>query len=329
MSDRTPPASLPLALVVGALEGGHWLEEVLAPRGFAVLQTEGGRQGAVRARGTNPDVIFVDAVLPDMSGLELCRTLREDPRIASSTPILVTTPHTPTSEQRVAALRAGAWECVGRSIAAEELALKIGAYMRAKLDADRARAEGLLDPATGLYNRQGMARRARELGSHAFRQHGALACVAFAVDLEPGAAGTGDAAAAALLKSVQTLKATGRLSDVLGRLGPTEFAVLAPATDAKGALRLAERMVSAIQQSVGVGGTRLPVLQIRVGYDAVGNVGYAPLEAVDLMVRASTALRRGAPVSGASWIRRYEPGATPGAGSPLAHSPPQQPPATA
>src|SRR3989449_2369729 len=42
---------------------------------------------------------------------------------------------------------------------------KIGAYVRAKLDADRARAEGLLDPMTGLYNRQGLARRARELGS--------------------------------------------------------------------------------------------------------------------------------------------------------------------
>jgi diguanylate cyclase (GGDEF)-like protein len=326
MSDEMPLAGLPLALVVGALEGkGHWLEEILGPRGFAVLQTGGGRQGLLRARGTNPDVIFVDAVLPDMSGLELCRTLRDDSRIAGSTPILVTTPHTPTTEQRVAALRAGAWECVGRGIAPDELALKLRAYMRAKLDADRARAEGLLDAATGLYNRQGMARRARELGSHAFRQHAALACVAFAVDLEPGAAGAGDAAAAALLKSVQTLKTTGRLSDVLGRLGPTEFAVLAPATDGKGAVRLAERMVSAIQQAVGAGGSRLPVLQVRVGYDAVGNVGYAPLEAVDLMVRASTALRRGTPMSGASWIRRYDPGASPTATPPPSPPPPPSP----
>src|SRR3989454_134917 len=71
---------------------------------------------------------------------------------------------------------------------ADEILLKVQAYVRAKLDADRARAEGLLDPLSGLYNPQGLARRARELGSHAFREHGALACVAVALDLEQGEA---------------------------------------------------------------------------------------------------------------------------------------------
>src|SRR5881409_763312 len=85
---------------------------------------------------------------------------------------------------------AGAWECIAPPHDADEILLKIGAYVHAKLDADRARSEGLLDSATRLYNRQGLARRARELGAQAYRDHGALACVVFALDIDPSGPGT-------------------------------------------------------------------------------------------------------------------------------------------
>jgi diguanylate cyclase (GGDEF)-like protein len=309
MTDSGPSAGLPLALVAGEQNGSAgWIEEVLGANGFAVLRTPDGRHALARARTTNPDVIFIEAVLSDMSGLELCRALREDPRVSNSTPMLVTTPHDPTREQRIEALRAGAWECIGRSTDPGELIPKLHAYMRAKLDADRARAEGLLDPATGLYNRQGLARRIQELGSHAFREHGALACIVLALDLEPDTAATGDVAAAAILKSVQALKTAGRLSDVLGRLGPTEFAVIAPSTQPAGALRLAERMVQAVRETTSVAGQHLPVRDVRVGYEAVTNISYAPIQPLDVLVRASAALRRGTAVGGSSWIRRYDEG---------------------
>ncbi len=317
MTTSGPSAGLPLALVAGEDEGSAGrIEELLSANGFAVLRAPNGQHALARARTTNPDVIFLEAVLSDMSGLELCRTLLGDPRVSRSTPMLITTPHDPTREQRIEALRAGAWECVGRSTDNGELILKLHAFMRAKLDADRSRAEGLIDPATGLYNRQGMARRVQELGSFAFREHGSLACVVLALDLEPDAAAAGDTAAAAILKSVQALKSNGRLSDVLGRLGPTEFAVIAPSTDPAGALRLAERMVRAIRESSTAGGQSLPVRQVRVGYEAVSNVGYAPIQPVDLLVRASAALRRGTAEGGRSWIRRYDDGIGPSASGP-------------
>src|SRR5439155_932153 len=101
-------------------------------------------------------------------------------------------------------------------------------------DRDRARSEGLLDPLSGLYNRQGLARRARELGSQAFREHGALACVAVALDLEQDSAGLAaeETDGAAVVRCVNALKSSPRLSDIVGRLSATEFAVLAPDTDA-------------------------------------------------------------------------------------------------
>jgi DNA-binding response OmpR family regulator len=294
MTEPTRPAGPTLVLVAGEREGtARWLEEVLAPHGFAVFQAVNGRHALARAHGTQPDAIFIDAVLPDMSGLELCRLLREDPRITPATPLLVTTPHVPTRDQRLAALRAGAWDCIGRATDPEELVLKLQASMRAKLDADRARAEGLVDPGSGLYNRQGVARRAVELGSQAFRQRSALACVVFAIDFEPTVA-AGEAAAAAIVRCVQVLKAT-------------EFAVLAPATDWVGATKLAQRLVSALEAPTVRGGAAA-TLRVRAGLEAVGNVGYAPIKPMDLLIRASAALRRGTPVDGSSSIRRYDEG---------------------
>ncbi len=313
MTERMPQGGLPLVLLTGnGQETTRWLRSLLEGGGYAVLQERSGQHALERARTTEPDVILVDAELPDMPGVELCRALRADPRVSSSTPILLMIREAATRAQRLAALRAGAWECIAPPHDADEILLKIGAYVHAKLDADRARTEGLLDAATGLYNRQGLARRARELGSQAFREHGPLACIVLALDVEPpepGAAppqgGTG------LGRYVQAIKSAARLSDVIGRLSATEFAVLAPGTDAGGARRLAERLASSVAATTGTAGAvAASPVRVRCGYEAVANVGYAPIEPVDLLVRAAAAVRTGRADSG-GWLRRFDEGVNP------------------
>jgi len=316
-----PQGGLPLVLLAGnGQESTRWLRGLLESGGYAVLQERSGQHALERARATEPDVILVDAELPDMPGVELCRTLRADPRVSSSTPILMTIRDPATRAQRLNALRAGAWECIAPPHDADEILLKIGAYVHAKLDADRARTDGLLDPVTGLYNRQGLARRARELGSQAFREHGPLACIVLALDLEPveaeeGAAGggSGGGGTTSLGRCIQAIKAAARLSDVIGRLSTSEFAVLAPGTDAAGARRLAERLAGSVSAATVAmrAGTGLPPAPIRVrcGYEAVANVGYAPIEPVDLLVRAAAAVRTGRVDSG-NWLRRFDEGAS-------------------
>src|SRR5690242_9656573 len=300
-----PTAGLPLVLLAGdGQDSTRWLKNLLEGAGYAVLQERSAHHALERARSTDPDVLLVDQVLPDMAGVELCRALRSDPRVSSSTPILLSLQDPATRAERLAALRAGAWECIAPPHDADEILLKIGAYVHAKLDADRARAEGLLDPMTGLYNRQGLARRARELGSQAFRDHGPLACVVLALDIEP---------AGSLGRYVQAIKSAARLSDVIGRLSATEFAVLAPGTDAGGARRLAERLASSLSATTtasAAGAQSAPPVGVRCGYEAVANVGYAPIEPVDLLVRAAAAVRTGRADSDA-WLRRFEEAGSP------------------
>jgi len=303
---------LPLVLLAGdGQEATRWLKALLEANGYAVLQERSARHALERARNTEPDVIVVDAELPDMAGVEVCRALRADPRVSTSTPIVLSIREPATRAQRLAALRAGAWECVTPPHDADEIVLKIGAYVQAKLDADRARAEGLLDAMTGLYNRQGLARRARELASQAFREHGPLACVVLALDADPEPAGGASGPTAHLGRYVQAIKSVARLSDVIGRLSASEFAVLAPGTDAGGARRLAERLAGSLSgPALGSTGAAAVAPRVRCGYEAVANVGYAPIEPVDLLVRAAAAVRTGRADSG-SWLRRFDEGTTP------------------
>src|SRR6266699_5539610 len=269
MTERMPQGGLPLVLLAGdGQEATRWLRSLLEGGGYAVLQERSGQHTLERARTTEPDVILVDAEMPDMPGVELCRSLRSDPRVSSSTPILLTIRDAATRAPRLAALRAGAWECIAPPHDADEILLKSGAYVHAKLDADRARTEGLLDAETGLYNRQGLARRARELGSQAFREHGPLACVVLALDLEPIEPAAGPQPGSSLGRYVQAIKAAARLSDVVGRLSATEFAVLAPGTDAGGARRLAERLAQNIHTRTTPpdAAQAAPAVQVRCGY---------------------------------------------------------------
>jgi len=309
-----PQGGLPLVLLAGdGQEATRWLRSLLEGGGYAVLQERSGQHTLERARTTEPDVILVDAEMPDMPGVELCRSLRSDPRVSSSTPILLMIREAATRTQRLAALRAGAWECIAPPHDADEILLKIGAYVHAKLDADRARTEGLLDAETGLYNRQGLARRARELGSQAFREHGPLACVVLALDLEPSEHAAGQQPGKSNGRYVQAIKAAARLSDVIGRLSATEFAVLAPGTDAGGARRLAERLASSVSATTVASAAGAPAaapVRVRCGYEAVANVGYAPIEPVDLLVRAAAAVRTGRADSG-GWLRRFDEGTNP------------------
>lgn len=327
MTDQIQPEQLPqleglpLVLLAGnGQEGTRWLKSLLEGNGYAVLQERSARHALERARTTEPDVIVVDAELPDMTGVDLCKTLRGDPRVSNSTPILLAIREAATRAQRLGALRAGAWECITPPHDADEILLKIGAYVQAKRDADRARAEGLLDAITGLYNRQGLARRARELGAQAFRDHGPLACVVLALDFDPamvtpgpGGAG-GGGGTGSIARYVQAMKSAARLSDVIGRLSANEFAVLAPGTDGAGARRLAERMATSISSTQTSGDASTDAaggpVRVRCGYEAVANVGYTPVEPVDLLVRAAAAVRTGRVDSG-SWLRRFDETSSP------------------
>jgi len=66
------------------------LRHVLEHAGYQVAAAGNGEDGLGLYRQTLPDVVILDVNLPDMSGFDICRKIREDgPR--SETPILMCT----------------------------------------------------------------------------------------------------------------------------------------------------------------------------------------------------------------------------------------------
>ena len=206
---------------------------------------------------------------------------------------MITTSGPSGRTQRLEAYRAGAWEFLGQPLDGEALLLKLGTFLQCKREVDALREESLLDPGTGLYNMRGLSHRAQEIGADAFRRRDPLACVVFSP--EPEGSGPGESSDEEVQRIAeqvgQLIKRSGRSSVAIGRLGHAEFAVFAPATSNDGALRLIQRLGGSIEANpIPVrGGERS--LRVRAGYCAVPDFAESPVDAVELLLRATTALR--------------------------------------
>jgi CheY-like chemotaxis protein len=77
------------------------LSRRLAKRGYEVLVAATGSEAMAAARAENPDLILMDAGLPDISGWEVTRQLRVDPA-TSAIPIIALTAHALASDREQA-----------------------------------------------------------------------------------------------------------------------------------------------------------------------------------------------------------------------------------
>jgi CheY-like chemotaxis protein len=78
-------------LIRAALEG----------TGYRLLEAADGASALQIARSRRPDLILLDIALPHLSGLEVCRRMKEDPATAT-TPILLLTGFVQQAERQAA-----------------------------------------------------------------------------------------------------------------------------------------------------------------------------------------------------------------------------------
>lgn len=64
------------------------VERSLRRAGHTVIATADGAQGLAAAREHHPDVVITDVDMPNMTGLELSRAIRDDPDLRH-TPVMV------------------------------------------------------------------------------------------------------------------------------------------------------------------------------------------------------------------------------------------------
>jgi PleD family two-component response regulator len=274
-----------------------WLAGLLSAQGHTVVHVSSAVAALQRVAEEDPDLVIVGDPLEGAETGAICTAIQEF--TLGDRPVVVESRTPLDPARRSSLLAAGAWECVTSDPAegnAEEQ-LRISAYIRARQATSRERVGLFTDPRTGLYNRIGLSRRAEELGATSFRTHDQVACVVFALNLEPDTE-------QAMTYCARTIHHEGRVSDIVARLGEREIAVLASHTDADGVVRLAERMAKVLrsQQFLPEG---VPLhADLQASYDSVPNAGFIPVRPIEMVAQAATALRARREQGGGPWIRR-------------------------
>ncbi|TVP59385.1 MAG: diguanylate cyclase [Gemmatimonadales bacterium] len=276
------------------------LQTIMAPEGFEVIQARTAAELLEQVRGIRPDLVMVSDSYSDLEPPEICRLLREMNSFNPATPILVTTSEVIDETRHLENLRAGAWDTVRLPANAEQLLLKIGRYVDAKAMSDFARHDGMLDGLTGFYNLKGLLRRTEEEAAEAWRFRRAMSCMVFGPVIPPESTDEGPEVDPEELRDrpelekglIEIFRRMGRRSDVIGRLNPTEFIVVAPSTDEGGAVLMGERLLAEMRHlTIPVDGREVKV-EMRAGYYSPGDPTPTSVEPVDMVSRAAGALRR-------------------------------------
>jgi two-component system alkaline phosphatase synthesis response regulator PhoP len=113
------------------------LAEALAADGLRVITAADGREALERFRADEPDLVLLDLMLPQLSGIEVCRILRRE----SSVPIIMLTAKD-SEIDKVVGLELGADDYVTKPFSLRELLARIHAQLRRLERAAMAREPG-------------------------------------------------------------------------------------------------------------------------------------------------------------------------------------------
>jgi DNA-binding response OmpR family regulator len=99
--------------------------DALEAEGFRVLAAADGREALTRFRADHPDLILLDLMLPELSGIEVCRIIRAE----SGVPIVMLTAKD-SELDKVVGLELGADDYVTKPFSLRELSARIRALFR-------------------------------------------------------------------------------------------------------------------------------------------------------------------------------------------------------
>jgi DNA-binding response OmpR family regulator len=101
------------------------LAEALETEGFVISAAADGREALAVFRSDRPDLVLLDLMLPELSGVEVCRIIRAE----ATTPIIMLTAKD-SEVDRVVGLELGADDYVTKPFSLRELTARIRAVLR-------------------------------------------------------------------------------------------------------------------------------------------------------------------------------------------------------
>lgn len=104
------------------------IEYNLEKEGYNVIKAENGQDGIKLARKFNPDLIILDIMMPKMTGIEVCKVLKEDPVLKIRPVIFLTARGDEKTE--IEGLEMGADDFLSKPISTSKLVSRIRTVLR-------------------------------------------------------------------------------------------------------------------------------------------------------------------------------------------------------
>ena len=216
---------------------------------YKVKAARNGEKTLKIARSANPpDLILLDVVMPGMSGHEVCEQLKRDPDTASIPVIFITSLNEEEDEEK--GLKLGAVDYITKPFRAAIVKARVENHLKLKSYQDLLKRQSNMDGLTGLPNRRAFDELLAQEWRRGARLGSPLTLILLDIDhFKQYNDSYGHLAGDECLREVgRKLGELGRSIDFVGRYGGEEFVCVLPHTDAAGAVKVAQRLQSAINE---------------------------------------------------------------------------------
>jgi diguanylate cyclase (GGDEF)-like protein len=253
---RETPAPVRILVVDDIPDNVEIISARLASRGFIIETASNGEVALRMVRDNPPHLILLDVMMPIMDGYEVCRHIKQDPKLPYIPIILVTARD--STQDKVEGLDAGADDYLTKPINFPELEARVRSMLRIKRLQDeldqknrelelankRLRKLSITDGLTDLFNHRHIHELLHEEFERTRRSGEPLAVAMLDLDRfkqvnDTYGHPTGDVI---LYETARILRETAREIDMVGRYGGEEFVVLLPGADEAAAGQFAERV---------------------------------------------------------------------------------------
>lgn len=245
---QLPPHTRPKILMVDDQPTNLLLlGDILAPC-YDVIVARSAAQAREAMKEQLPDMILLDVMMPGMDGFKYCRELKREDRTRHIPVIFITALFEEVDELK--GFELGAVDFIRKPISPPLLLARIGTHMELKRRTDLLEQRAMFDALTGVGNRRAFDKALQTEWRRLQRSGRCFSMLMVDVDEfkhynDHFGHGVGDRC----LQQVATLlrSQAGRAADHLARYGGEEFTLLLPETPLKGAIEMAERILSGIR----------------------------------------------------------------------------------
>jgi DNA-binding response OmpR family regulator len=126
---------LKILIVDDMPENIELVEDYLSVEPYAVITARSGREALLKVKEEKPDLVLLDVMIPDMTGFEICKTIKDDPETQFTQILMLTA--LAGLEDRIKGIEAGADDFLIKPIKRLEFKTRVRSLLRVKCMHDR------------------------------------------------------------------------------------------------------------------------------------------------------------------------------------------------